>query len=145
MTDPIATMQDRFQAMQQAHRAVPNPGYATRKDRLNRLEAGLLRFADRLMTAMTQDFSHRSPSEAGTFDVTIPLGDIRMNRRHLRRWMRARRYHMPKHLLPARGRVLPQPKGVVGVISPWNFPVYLAIGPMAAALAAGQSGDGQTL
>lgn len=137
MPDSIAVMQERFQAMKQAHMADPNPDYATRKARLDRLEVALLRFADQLMAAMTQDFSHRSPSEAGTFDVTIPLGDIRMNRRHLRRWMRPRRYPMPKHLLPARGRVLPQPKGVVGVIAPWNFPVYLAIGPVAAALAAG--------
>lgn len=137
MTDRISPLQDRFQAMKQAHQTDPNPDYATRKDRLKRLEATLLRFSDQLVTAMTQDFSHRSPSEAATNDVTIPLGDIRMNRRNLRKWMRPRRYHMPKHLLPARGRVLPQPKGVVGVIAPWNFPVYLATGPLAAALAAG--------
>ncbi|PIE12551.1 MAG: coniferyl aldehyde dehydrogenase [Rhodobacterales bacterium] len=150
MTDTITKMQDRFHAMKQAHQAEPNPDLAMRKDdpnpdlamrkdRLNRLETAMLRFADRLVTAMNEDFSHRSASEAGTFDVTIPIGDIRMNRRKLRSWMRPRRYHMPKHLLPlpARGRVIPQPKGVVGVIAPWNFPVYLAIGPVAAALAAG--------
>lgn len=145
MTDPIATMQDRFQAMQQAHRAVPNPGYATRKDRLNRLEAGLLRFADRLMTAMTQDFSHRSPSEAGTFDVTIPLGDIRMNRRHLRRWMRARRYHMPKHLLPARGRVLPAAERGGGGDLAVELPGLSGDRPDGGGSGGGQSGDGQTL
>lgn len=137
MTDMIQMMQDRFDAMRAAHSSAPDPDYACRKDRLQRLESGLLRFEQPLMEAMNADFSHRSPSEAGSFDITIPIGDIRMNRRNLRRWMRPRRYGMPKHLLPARARVKPQPKGVVGVISPWNFPVYLAISPIAAALAAG--------
>ncbi|MCX7567909.1 coniferyl aldehyde dehydrogenase [Sulfitobacter sp. F26169L] len=137
MKDTTLTMQDRFDAMMDAHKRDPNPDYATRKDRLERLEQALHRFSDDLVAAMMQDFSHRSPSEAATFDVTIPIGDVRMNRRKLRSWMRPRRYHMPKHLLPARGRVLPQPKGVVGVIAPWNFPVYLAVGPLSAALAAG--------
>lgn len=137
MQDTIHCMQERFHAMQQAHLSEPNPDYATRRDRLKRLELALHRFSEPLMAAMKEDFSHRSSSEAAAFDVTVPIGDVRMNSRHLRRWMRPRRYATPKHLLPGRGRVIPQPKGVVGVISPWNFPVYLATGPMTAAIAAG--------
>ena len=126
-----------FDAARAAYLDDPYPSYATRKDRLTRLEQGLLRFADRLEKAMVEDFSHRSLIEVSMSDITLPLGDIRMNRRHLKKWMKPRRYPMVKHMLPASGKVIPQPKGVVGVISPWNFPVYLAIAPIAAAMAAG--------
>lgn len=137
MKDFVTDLQSAFDAHMSAYKADPNPDYKTRKDRLTRLEAALERFAPQLIEAMQADFSHRSFAEASNLDITIPLGDIRMNRRKLRAWMRPRRYGMPKHLLPARGRVVPMPKGVVGVIAPWNFPVYLSIAPIAAALAAG--------
>lgn len=137
MKDTIADLTTSFDAHMEAYKAEPNPSYQTRKDRLNRLEAGLERFAPQLIEAMQADFSHRSFAEANNQDITIPLGDIRLNRRKLKSWMKPRRYPMPKHLMPARGRVVPQPKGVVGIISPWNFPVYLSIAPIAAALAAG--------
>jgi coniferyl-aldehyde dehydrogenase len=135
--DPIAMMNGTFDAMSLAHAADPYPDYALRKDRLERLEKATTTFAERLVTAMQQDFSHRSDFEANSLDVTFPIGEIRMNLRHLKKWMRPRRYPMPKHLLPARARVIAQPKGVAGIISPWNLPVYLSIPPMAAALAAG--------
>ncbi|MFE3837285.1 aldehyde dehydrogenase family protein [Pseudogemmobacter sonorensis] len=126
-----------FAAARAAHLAAPMPPAALRIDRLRRLEAALLAREEDLVAAMRADFGHRSAFEARVFDVTFPLGEIRSNRRHLRRWMRARRVGMPLYLWPARGRVLPQPKGVAGVIAPWNFPVYLTLAPVAAALAAG--------
>lgn len=132
-----AALRAAFDAARAAHLAEPNPPRALRKDRLKRLEAALEAYGDRLVKAMSEDFSHRSEAESSSFDVTIPIGDVRHNRRKLGKWMRPRRAGMPMHLLPARGRIIPQPKGVVGVISPWNFPVYLATAPIAAALAAG--------
>jgi len=135
--DPLVEMQTIFRVMKAAHGEDINPDYKARRDRLMRLEQTLLAFTDRLMAAMMKDFGHRSPAESGNFDITLLLGDIRMNRDKMKEWMRPRSYAIPKHLLPARGRVIPQPKGVVGVIAPWNFPVYMAISPVAAALAAG--------
>jgi len=125
---------DRLRA---AYRADPYPERAVRADRLARLEAALIAHADRLVAAMSADFSHRSAFECRTFDITSSLGAIRHARRNLRRWMRTRRVRVPLHLASARAKVLPQPKGVVGVIAPWNFPVYLAVAPIADALAAG--------
>lgn len=137
MKDTTNGLKASFDAHMAAYKADPNPSYETRKDRLNRLEQGLERFAPQLIEAMQSDFSHRSFAEASNQDITIPIGDIRLNRRKLKSWMKPRKYPMPKHLMPAKGRVVPQPKGVVGVISPWNFPVYLSTAPIAAALAAG--------
>ena len=130
-------MRKALGAMRRAHNLDPNPSYAIRRDRLKRLERCLLENADRLVAAISADFSHRSAVESHNFDVTVPIGDVRFARRNLKRWMRVRKVRTPKHLLPAHGRIHPQPLGVVGVISPWNFPVYLTIGPLVTALAAG--------
>jgi len=126
-----------FSAARAAHLTDPMPSAELRKERLSRLEAALLKYENDLIAAMNADFRHRSESDSAIFDITVPLGDIRRNRRSVKRWMKPRKVGVPLHLKPARGRIIPQPKGVVGVISPWNFPVYLAIAPIAAALAAG--------
>src|SRR6202050_3274938 len=57
--------------------------------------------------------------------------------RHLRGWMRPKRVSVGLELMPAGARILYQPVGVVGIISPWNYPFNLAIVPLIAALAAG--------
>ncbi|MEM9724367.1 MAG: coniferyl aldehyde dehydrogenase [Pseudomonadota bacterium] len=126
-----------LEGMRAAHNADPAPTYEVRKARLDRLEKALNEYADRLVEAMQQDFSHRSQAECDNFDVTASIGDVRNAKRHLKKWMKTRNPGVPKHLMPAKARVAPQPLGVIGIISPWNFPVFLAIGPMAAALAAG--------
>ncbi|MCK0165198.1 coniferyl aldehyde dehydrogenase [Marinobacter sp. S6332] len=126
-----------FSAARAAHLTDPMPSVELRKERLSRLETALLKYETELVAAMNEDFRHRSDADSSIFDITIPLGDIRRNRRSVKRWMKPRRVGVPLHLKPARGRIIPQPKGVVGVISPWNFPVYLAVAPIAAALAAG--------
>lgn len=126
-----------FSAARAAHLTDPMPSAELRRERLSRLETALLKYEPELVAAMNTDFRHRSESDSGIFDITIPLGDIRRNRRSVKRWMKPRKVGVPLQLKPARGRIIPQAKGVVGVISPWNFPVYLAVAPIAAALAAG--------
>ncbi len=126
-----------YENVRAAFAAEPYAEMAVRRDRLKRLEAALLDYADALVDAMSEDFSYRSPVESRLFDITASLGEIRFARRNLKRWMKTRRVRTPLHLLPARGRILPQPLGVVGIISPWNFPVFLALPPLATALAAG--------
>jgi acyl-CoA reductase-like NAD-dependent aldehyde dehydrogenase len=63
--------------------------------------------------------------------------EIKAALRDGRGWMKPRRAPVSKWFLPARGRLLPKPVGVVGIIVPWNYPVYLSVGPMVGALAAG--------
>lgn len=130
-------LRETFDALHQVSRKTPYPDLQTRIDRLRRLEDAIEENAAELVKAMSEDFSHRSHSESEAFDIMATVGAIRDTRRHTKKWMKMRRVHTPKHLLPARSRILPQPLGVVGVISPWNFPVFLAIPPMANAIAAG--------
>jgi coniferyl-aldehyde dehydrogenase len=137
LNDPTQHLTASFERARSAVLIEPNPTVQVRQDRLRRLEAALLTHAEALVEAMQADFGHRSAAESEMFDVTMPLGDIRHNRRNLARWMKIRRVGMPWHLFPARGHIHSQPKGVVGVIAPWSFPVYLSLAPVASALAAG--------
>lgn len=136
-TDITSDLRAQFDHMRAAHLADPFPQYHLRKDRLRRLEATLLENAKALEEAMVADFGGRDRVESALYDVTMTVGDVRRNRRNLRQWMRVKRVRMARHVFPSRGRIIAQPKGVVGIMAPWNFPVYLTAAPLAAALAAG--------
>lgn len=126
-----------FQGQLTAHRAAPVVDLDTRLDRLERLHTALLAAEPRLIAALSADFSYRPESESRIYDIDLVLGEIRHAKRHLKRWMKHRRAPTPLIYRPACAEIRPQPLGVVGIISPWNFPVQLALSPMVAALAAG--------
>lgn len=81
----------------------------------------------------------RSEYEAWFGDVGSCQAEIAHTRKHLKSWMKPERAKVPGAIRPARARIVPEPLGAVLIISPWNYPVYLAISPLAAALAAGNT------
>jgi coniferyl-aldehyde dehydrogenase len=115
----------------------PHPSLAERKAKLRALRAALLKRKEGLCEAMARDFGGRSRNESLMADVLGPVLAIDHALRRLRRWMKPRRRSVELLFFSNRAWVEYQPKGVVGIISPWNFPVYLTLGPLAAALAAG--------
>ena len=126
-----------FDQMREAQLADPMPGLETRRDRLQRLLKGLEEREEAFTQAISKDFGQRSAFETANYDITVTLADIKYQIRNLARWMRIRKRSVPLHLMPGRARIVPQPLGVVGVISPWNFPVFLSLSPVAGAIAAG--------
>ncbi len=126
-----------FAAQSAAYAAAPYPGASERQAGLRRLKQQLHRYQDLLAEAMSRDFGFRSPAESKMLDVLGATLEINHSLSHLARWMRPRRRRPELLFLSNSLKVTYQPKGVVGVIVPWNFPVYLALGPLAAALAAG--------
>jgi coniferyl-aldehyde dehydrogenase len=113
------------------------PSLAARDARLARL-AGLLReHAAALAAAVSRDFGNRSVHETQLLELFPTLQAIRHARRHLRTWMRPARRGVTVWFKPGRARIESQPLGVVGIIAPWNYPISLAIEPLAGALAAG--------
>ena len=126
-----------FDQMREAHLADPMPELETRRDRLQRLLKGLEEREEAFTQAISTDFGQRSAFETANYDITVTLADIKYQIRNLARWMRIRKRSVPLHLIPGRARIVPQPLGVVGVISPWNFPVFLSLSPVAGAIAAG--------
>lgn len=123
----------RLRAAQQ--RRVPD--YAQRMDDLRRLRAAVKSRLDDLADAMSADFGRRSRHEALLSEGMTLLTEIDYLRANLRTWMRPRRHAADWLFFPARAEVRHQPFGVVGVITPWNYPVYLALMPLATAIAAG--------
>jgi coniferyl-aldehyde dehydrogenase len=99
----------------------------------------LLTHGDALNDAMCNDFGHRSRNQSNLTDIIATIETLKFTRKHLRKWMRpAKRSVMfPLNLFGARASVRYQPKGVIGIISPWNLPLYLSFGPLAGVLAAG--------
>jgi coniferyl-aldehyde dehydrogenase len=122
---------------QAAFAGQPFPTATERRADLRRLKTQLLRYQDRLAEAMTADFGFRAPAESKLLDVLGSVLAINHAIGHVRRWMRPRRRATELLFLTNSLQVMYQPKGVVGIVVPWNFPVYLALGPLAAALAAG--------
>jgi coniferyl-aldehyde dehydrogenase len=113
---------------------------ATRRDRLERAISLLMTHQDRLVEAMSSDFGHRSAHQSLFTDIAGSVGPLRHAQKHLEKWMRPEKRKagpFPLNLLGAKARVDYQPLGVVGVISPWNFPVNLTFTPLAGILAAG--------
>jgi len=126
-----------LERQQHAFAQTPCPSAAQRREALLRLKHALLRHQDVLADAMSQDFGFRAAAESKMLDILGSTLEINHALRHLKRWMRPRRRSTELLFLTNRLRVTYQPKGVVGVVVPWNFPIYLALGPLAAALAAG--------
>ena len=112
---------------------------AIRKDRLKRAAAMIRDNADAFCDALSEDFGHRSREQSMLTDIAASVAPIGHAIKHLDKWMRPERRPVtfPLGLLGAKGWIEFQPKGVVGIISPWNFPVNLVMGPLAGVLAAG--------
>jgi aldehyde dehydrogenase (NAD+) len=89
-----------------------------------------------IAAALAEDLG-RAVVEAWLGDIASTKAEATYARKHLKRWMRPRRISLPLNQLPARGWVQYDPLGVVLVIGPWNYPVYLSLAPLVAAVAAG--------
>ena len=111
----------------------------TRIDRLDRSINLLKKYGPELCDAMAADFGHRSLQQSKLTDIDGSIAPLENAKKNLRRWMKPekRKTMFPLNLLGSSSRVEYQPLGVVGCISPWNFPVQLTFAPLAGIFAAG--------
>jgi len=115
----------------------PYPSLEDRLNRLDRLHNALIDYREQLLSAVNTDFGTRSDAETLMAELFPLLEGIAYCRRHLKRWMKPGRRRVPLMLAPARVEVHAQPLGVVGIVVPWNFPIFLGLSPMVYAIAAG--------
>ena len=138
MPDPTTIdLPSALSRMRAAHATDPMPSWEARAKRLRALEAMLREQRDAFAAAISTDFGQRPAEETDLLEIFPSLSAVRYALRHGRRWMRPRRSLAGLAFLPARNVLIPQPLGVVGIIVPWNYPLYLAVGPLVDALAAG--------
>ena len=137
LQEPLQALDRQFNAQRAAYAANPMPPAAQRQQWLKALRDLLSNERQALIEAISADFSHRSADETLLAELMPSLHGIHYASRHLRGWMKDSRRKVGMAFQPASAKVVYQPLGVIGVIVPWNYPLYLAIGPLVGALAAG--------
>lgn len=115
------------------------PTEQRRAEWLDRCIAALLTNQTKIVDALSEDFGHRSKDQSLFTDVVASVDSLKHSKKHLSKWMKPekRKPISPLGFLGAKARVEFQPKGVVGVVAPWNFPVNLTFVPLAGIIAAG--------
>lgn len=126
-----------FEQQKKAFEALPYPDVKVRKKHLMQLKSQIIKYQDAIAKAINKDFGSRSNDESKILDVMSSILEVSHCIRKLKYWMRPSKRKTELLFITNKLEVLYQPKGIVGVIVPWNFPVYLALGPLAVALAAG--------
>lgn len=137
MTSTAPSLSSLFQVQFEASRDQPVVPLALRRDRVRRVRALIDTHGSALAEAVQADFGVRAPQLTEVADLFVLRALTSQLDGHLPRWMKPARVRTPIYLWPARGRLMRQPLGVVGVISPWNYPLQLALGPAVTAMAAG--------
>ncbi|KAB0285254.1 coniferyl aldehyde dehydrogenase [Vibrio fortis] len=130
-------LQRSFSLMKSLYNTNPAPSHAQRVDVLKQLKQNILHNEHEIYDAMKRDYGYRSEFDTLIADVLPSVAGINYAIKNLKKWMKPSKRHAGLMLAPSSVTVHYQPLGVVGVITPWNFPFYLALGPAAQALAAG--------
>lgn len=127
----------RFAAQRRAYLNEPYASLETRLARLDRLLAITEDNEAAIIAAINADFSGRSAHETQMAELFVVRAGIRHAKARLKGWMRTRRVPTALYSKPGYNRLMPQPLGIAGIISPWNYPFQLAVAPAISALAAG--------
>ncbi len=128
---------DIFNRLKEAYRKEPFIDYKQRREILKTIEKILLENDDELCAAISKDFGNRSIHESQMLEIVPTVLGMRYTLKNLKKWMKPQRRHVSLLFIGGKNTVIPQAKGVVGIISPWNYPLQLAISPMTSAIAAG--------
>ncbi|QIA05889.1 coniferyl aldehyde dehydrogenase [Pseudomonas fluorescens] len=137
LQQPLEELNRLFDAQRAAYAANPMPPAAQRQQWLKALRDLLSSERQALIDAISSDFSHRSADETLLAELMPSLHGIHYASQHISQWMKPSKRKVGVAFQPASAKVVYQPLGVVGVIVPWNYPLFLAIGPLTGALAAG--------
>lgn len=135
--EDVRRMRETFDAQKAQASQTPFLDYPHRRDALLRLRQAIKKKSSVLQQALSDDYGYRAPVDTEIADILPLLHQIDYTRRRLKRWMKPQKRRTGITLLGTQLVVHQQPKGVVGIIVPWNFPIMLAVSPLICALAAG--------
>ncbi|ODS95034.1 MAG: aldehyde dehydrogenase [Erythrobacter sp. SCN 62-14] len=137
--DRRAEMETLLKRQRDAFTASRPEPMSQRKDRIRRAMALVREHGEEFAKAMSADFGGRSPAQSMLTDVAAVVGAGHDALKNMDRWAKTekRKVQFPLGLLGARAEVRYEPKGVIGILAPWNFPLQLAFGPLMQVLAAG--------
>jgi coniferyl-aldehyde dehydrogenase len=114
-----------------------NPSLKVRQERIERIVKMVTQYEENLCKVIDADFGHRSSIETRLAELNVVKQAAKHTLKHLEDWMKPVKVDVPFHLRPSKAWIQAQAKGVIGIISPWNYPIQLALVPAIAAFAAG--------
>lgn len=130
-------VKQQFQTLEQTWQQQGELSIDTRRDYLNRLLDMLVNHSEEIAASLNEDFSHRAKNETYFLELFPTIQAIKYCRNHMKGWAKRRRRKISILFKPARAYIQPQALGIVGNLSPWNYPINLALVPAAYAIAAG--------
>jgi len=133
----MSSLLENFTKLRQAFHAQPYPDLAQRKAQLQALRQQMLQQQPALLAAARADFGQRDDSETSLLEIMPSISSIDYSLKKLKSWLKPVGRHVSWLFLPAKNYVCYQPLGVVGVIVPWNYPIFLSLGPLVTAISAG--------
>lgn len=133
----LTHMRQLLAIQQQGFRSCPYPDLASRRRDLHKLKSLLVTHQDELAAAISQDFGSRSIDETRLAEILTSVEGINTAAKQLKTWMTPSKRRVGLLFAPASNQVIYQPLGVIGIVVPWNYPLYLTLGPLTTALAAG--------
>jgi coniferyl-aldehyde dehydrogenase len=133
----LTELKQTFDRLRTASHASPGADANQRRARLDALRAMVLDNQEEIIAAISADFGGRSRSETELLELVPLINAIQHARKSLRRWMRDEPRHVAIAFQPAKAWVRYEPLGVIGIMSPWNYPLLLSLAPLSDALAAG--------
>jgi coniferyl-aldehyde dehydrogenase len=126
-----------FKLQREAYLRHPYPSWEERLENLRKLDRVLVENATAIAEAINSDFGHRAFEESMMAELFTTVDGIRDVAKRLKKWMAPQKRHVSILFATGGNRVIPMPKGVVGIVSPWNYPLFLTMSPLTSILAAG--------
>lgn len=126
-----------FDTQRSASRRAPYPSVSERIGHIDKLAKLLETHQDAIAEAISTDFGNRPSQESKVLEIFGLISGCNYTRKRLKKWMKPQKRHVGLAFFGAKNTVIPQPKGVVGIVTPWNYPLFLALSPAISALAAG--------
>ena len=134
---PLVEIEQTFTAQRLAFAANKYPDIPSRIAQLKQLKLVLLAEQQALITTLSADFGHRSHDETRISELLTLVEAINSSTKQIKSWSKASRRKVAVIFQPASNKVIYQPLGVVGIMVPWNYPLYLSLSPLITAIAAG--------
>jgi aldehyde dehydrogenase (NAD+) len=134
--DKFAELRRVFEAQRANRWALARTTAKERCAKLRKLRDAIWAHREKLHQALFDDF-HKNPSETDVTEIAPTIDEINYTLKHLKKWMKPKKVTTPVGLFGTRSKVKFEPKGMVLILSPWNYPFYLLICPLVASIAAG--------
>lgn len=130
-------IQQVFEKQHNASRIAAYPTLQERLDNLDKLEQLLKNNQQAIADAINLDFGNRANQETRILEIYGLISGCQYSKKRLKKWMKPQKRHVSLAFFGAKNTVIAQPKGVIGIVTPWNYPLFLAFSPCISALAAG--------